>query len=159
MSPNSPAWVAGAALLLLAAQDWRERKTADSLLLLLWVAGTYVFACAVNWTVSGRTILPMLPAVSLLLIRRLELRNWLDGRNILGRLWGPLAISVALALLAAWADYRLADSARTVAANIRRQVGAAPGGLWFEGHWGFQYYMQQQGAKPLDRDLLRLLPE
>jgi 4-amino-4-deoxy-L-arabinose transferase-like glycosyltransferase len=150
-------WVAsGAGLLLLAAQDWRERKTAGSLLLLLWVAGTFLFACAVNWTVNGRTILPMLPAVSLLLIRRLERRNWLDGPNILGRLWGPLAISLAIALLVSWADYRLADSARTAAANIRQQAGATAGALWFEGHWGFQYYMEQQGAQPLDRDNLRL---
>jgi hypothetical protein len=21
--------------------------------------------------------------------------------------------------------------------------------IWFEGHWGFQYYMEQRGAKPL----------
>jgi len=23
-------------------------------------------------------------------------------------------------------------------------------GLWFQGHWGFQYYMEKQGAKPLN---------
>src|SRR5207245_11167285 len=28
---------------------------------------------------------------------------------------------------------------------------AGPGHtVWFEGHWGFQYYMEQLGAKPLD---------
>ena len=34
-----------------------------------------------------------------------------------------------------------------------------PDRLWFEGHWGFQYYMEWQGAKPLDYGkLLSLVP-
>jgi len=30
--------------------------------------------------------------------------------------------------------------------------------LWFQGHWGFQYYMQEAGAKPIDFDDTTLEP-
>jgi 4-amino-4-deoxy-L-arabinose transferase-like glycosyltransferase len=150
--------VAGASLMVLAALDWIEQRTSASMLLLLWVAGTFLFACVVNWTVSGRAILPMLPAVSLLLVRRLEQRNGSCRRDLLGRLWAPLGFSLVIALLAAWADYRLAASARDAAAMIRQRADAAPARLWFEGHWGFQYYMELLGAKPLGRDLPGLVP-
>jgi hypothetical protein len=26
-----------------------------------------------------------------------------------------------------------------------------PGTIWFQGHWGFQYYMESLGMKPLDK--------
>jgi hypothetical protein len=147
----SCAVVAGASLMVLAAMDWFQRRTPASMLLLLWVAGAFLFACVVNWTVSGRNILPMLPSASLLLVRRLELRP-----NFMGRLWAPLGFSLAVAVLVAWADYRLADSARDAAAIITQKANAAPAHLRFEGHWGFQYYMEQLGARPIDRNNLDL---
>jgi 4-amino-4-deoxy-L-arabinose transferase-like glycosyltransferase len=154
----SCAVVAGVSLVVLAVADWLGRKTPASMLLFLWVAGTLLFSCAVNWTVSGRNILPMLPAVSILLVRRLELRSGPDHPDIMGRLWAPLGFSLAIALLATCADYRLAGSARDAAAIIMQKADAASSPLWFEGHWGFQYYMEQQGDKPLDVDHHHLLP-
>ena len=147
---------AGTSLVLLVAGDWLRQKTPVSALLGLWVAGTFVFACAVNWTVSGRNILPMVPAVCLLLMRRLEalelLRGWSGTRLLLG----PLGVSLLIALLVARADCRLADSARTAASFMTQKLGVAPDAIWFEGHWGFQYYMENLGAKALDRDDLHL---
>jgi 4-amino-4-deoxy-L-arabinose transferase-like glycosyltransferase len=148
--------VAGASLIALAGMDWIRRRTPSSMLLLLWVSGTFLFACVVNWTVSGRNILPMLPAVSLLLVRRLEQRNASSRQHIMGRLCAPLGFSLVVALLIAWADYREAGSARDAATAILRRADTDAARVWFEGHWGFQYYMEQQGARPLDRDHLRL---
>jgi hypothetical protein len=143
--------VAGTSLIFLAAADWLKHKTPPSMLLLLWVAGTFLFACAVNWTVSGRNILPMLPAVCILLVRRLENRKALSGR-----VWAPVGLSLGIALLVAWADYRQAAVARATAETIVAKVETNPANIWFDGHWGFQYYMQEQGARPLNRDHLRL---
>jgi 4-amino-4-deoxy-L-arabinose transferase-like glycosyltransferase len=142
---------AGTSLVLLVVADWLRQKTPASALLGLWVAGTFVFACAVNWTVSGRNILPMLPAVSLLLMRRLEARELLHRWSGTRLLWGPLGVSLLIALLVARADYELADSARTAAAFMTQKLGVTPNTIWFEGHWGFQYYMEKLGAKALDR--------
>ena len=149
---------AGTSLGLLVAEDWLRQKTPASALLGLWVAGTFVFACAVNWTVSGRNILPMVPAVCLLLMRRLETRELLRGWSSTLLLLGPLGVSLLIALLVARADYRLADSARTAASFMTRKLGVTPNAIWFEGHWGFQYYMEKLGAKALDRDDLHLSP-
>jgi len=152
-------WVtAGTSLAFLVAADWLRQKTPASALLGLWVAGTFVFACAVNWTVSGRNILPMLPAVSLLLIRRLEARDFFREWRSTRLLLGPLGVSLLIALLVARADYKLADSARTAASFMTRKLGVPPNAIWFEGHWGFQYYMEKLGAKALDRHDLHLSP-
>jgi hypothetical protein len=69
-------WVpVGASLIALAAAEWWRRRDSTSLLLLLWILGTMVFAGLVNWSVTGRNILPMLPAAAILIARRLEARR------------------------------------------------------------------------------------
>ena len=40
--------------------------------------------------------------------------------------------------------------ARLAARAIQSQYQPATGTLWFLGHWGFQYYMEQGGAKAVD---------
>jgi hypothetical protein len=47
-----------------------------------------------------------------------------------------------------WADYRFAESARVASSEIRNRYSNR--NIWFTGHWGFHYYMQNLGAKPLD---------
>jgi hypothetical protein len=50
----------------------------------------------------------------------------------------------------AHADYRWANSARTAAAVAHGKLKGRSGRVWFEGHWGFQYYMESSGARPMD---------
>ena len=149
-------FVAGGAIILaLAVADALRNRTPVSILLLLWVVGVLVFVCAVNWTVSGRNILPLAPAAALLIVRRLEFQA-ADG---LRRLWWPLGISLAVALMVAWADWRLAGSAREIVNTLKSHLAPSGDHITFEGHWGFQYYMEQLGAKPLeDRKPLVLTP-
>ena len=64
-------WVVGGiSILAMAVEDARRRRDAVSGLLLLWIVGTFAFTVFVNWTVNGRSILPMAPAVGILLARR-----------------------------------------------------------------------------------------
>jgi 4-amino-4-deoxy-L-arabinose transferase-like glycosyltransferase len=154
----------GALALILAANDVFHRKDADSVLLLLWTTGTFLFAGVVNWTVSGRNILPLVPAISILIARRLELVGAARGAPACpdlkktgtytatppGRfrlLWVPLAISLAVGLTVAWGDWKLAESARTAAITLQQQYGQHSNAMTFEGHWGFQYYMESFGGK------------
>jgi hypothetical protein len=53
-----------------------------------------------------------------------------------------------LCLCVAYSDMRLANSGRTAAERIAPEKRA--GHTWFSGHWGFQYYMEARGAKPID---------
>lgn len=141
--------LAGAGVVVLAAADVWPRRDADAILLCLWVAGTLVFAVLFNWTVNARSLLPAAPAVGILIARRLERRpGLLRGPSFLPA--APLAAAAALSLAAAWADWRLADAGRTAAAHLASSGGGTPGTLWFEGHWGFQHYMEMRGAQPLD---------
>ena len=149
--------VAGASILLLAALDLIWRKSTISVLLFLWVLGVFIFTSIVNWTVSGRNILPMLPAVVLLLVRRLELRCLLHKHGILWRLILPFCGSLLIAMLVTWADCRLANSARATAGVLKQNIGAEAGTMWFEGHWGFQYYMEKRGGKAIDKNNLHLV--
>ncbi len=62
-------------------------------------------------------------------------------------------MALGLSLTVAGADASLANSARDAARTIARESRSTlDHALWFEGHWGFQYYMMQAGAKPLDFD-------
>src|SRR5256714_4163226 len=62
----------GVGILALAVADLFHQKTADSLLLNLWVFGTFFFATMMNWSITSRTILPIAPAVGILLIRPIK---------------------------------------------------------------------------------------
>jgi 4-amino-4-deoxy-L-arabinose transferase-like glycosyltransferase len=147
----------GTALLVLAATDALRCKDALSVLLFLWIAGTFLFACGVNWTIAGRNILPMAPAAAILVIRRIESRQSSERPDNMRYLWCPLSISLAVGMMAAWGDYCQAGSARTAAKAMNEALNPRASVVGFEGHWGFQYYMDQFGAKPLDRDNLTLV--
>ena len=153
----------GIGILALAVADVVQQKTADSLLLSLWVLGTFFFATIMNWSITSRTLLPMAPAVAILLIRRFKTSTVVaaavTGGSDLSILplrtaaatWWPLLPAALISLLITTADYKLADTARLSASSFQNRFQNEPGTVWFEGHWGFQYYMEQWKAKPLDR--------
>jgi 4-amino-4-deoxy-L-arabinose transferase-like glycosyltransferase len=144
----------GVAVLALAVDDLRRHRDPASLLLALWVAGVFVFACFVNWTINGRSILPMVPAVGILLARRLErLENVRRSRV---RIAVPLAAAALVSIWVTFADFSMAEAQRTAATMIRAEAHGRP--LWFEGHWGFQYYMQEAGGRSLDVKAMEVLP-
>jgi len=139
--------VGGVSVLGLAVADvwhWRDPR---SCLLALWVFGAFLFTAFVNWAVNGRSILPMAPAVGILLARRLE-QGALTGKN--PRQWDVLiclVVGAALALLVARADFLFATAVRQSAERTHAKYGRGRETLWFEGHWGFQYYMEKLGSK------------
>jgi 4-amino-4-deoxy-L-arabinose transferase-like glycosyltransferase len=153
----------GMGILALAVADLVQQKTADSLLLSLWVFGTFFFATVMNWSITARTLLPMTPAVVILLIRRFKTSTAVAAAVTGGRglpipplrtaaaTWWPLLPAALVSLLIATADYKLADTARLASSYFQNRFRSEPGTVWFEGHWGFQYYMEHWKAKPLDR--------
>jgi 4-amino-4-deoxy-L-arabinose transferase-like glycosyltransferase len=139
----------GISILALATADHRRERDADSLLLLLWVAGTFWFTAYLNWTVNARSVLPMVPAIGILLARRLEERFANASRQFKALVAvGFLACGI-VSLWLARADTDAANSART-AAFLVYQKKAGNNDVWFLGHSGFQYYMQSMGARPYD---------
>ena len=139
----------GISTLALAIADYRRERDADSLFLLLWVVGTFWFTAYLNWTVNARSILPMVPAVGILLARRLEKRSTNPTRQFKALFVVGLLACGVVSLWLARADTDAANSART-AASLVHQKTAGNYRVWFLGHSGFQYYMQMLGARPYD---------
>ncbi len=139
--------VGGLALLALPATDvWRSRD-AGAGLLALWVWGTFLFAGFVNWSVNGRSILPMAPAVGILLARRLERVAATNNRDRQTDRLICVGVGVLVAMLVARADFLFASAAKRSAELTHAKYGGGDQTLWFEGHWGFQYYLEKLGAR------------
>jgi 4-amino-4-deoxy-L-arabinose transferase-like glycosyltransferase len=149
-------WAAGGALVLaLTVADVRSRRDARAWLLALWVIGTFAFTAIFNWTINGRSILPMAPAVGILLARRWQQRIAAnENKPVFDRsqILIPLAASAFFALLVARSDYLFAAALRQSALQTHELYGHLDHKLWFEGHWGFQYYMAELGEQALDMD-------
>jgi hypothetical protein len=104
----------------------------------------------VNWTVNARSLLPLIPAAGILLARRMESYGVLPRRDRILGLIAPLAAAGLISIWVTWGDARLANSARRAAQNVRDHAGADVANVSFEGHWGFQYYMERLGFHPVD---------
>lgn len=139
----------GISTLALAIADYRRERDADSLFLLLWVVGTFWFTAYLNWTVNARSILPMVPAIGILLARRLQKRSPNPPRQFKALVIVGLSACGVLSLWLARADTGAANSARTAASLVHQKTAGATD-VWFLGHSGFQYYMQMFGACAYD---------
>jgi len=140
-------------ILALAVNDFTSRRDATALLLLLWILGLLVFSTALNWTINGRSLLLVAPAVGILVARRLERQATIGvGIRIQRLIPGAVVISILVSLFLAMEDYDLANSGRAAARQLAAEYKGRGGTLWFQGHWGFQHYMEHSGAVALDRN-------
>jgi len=151
---EAPVWLegglfatVGVGILALTVIEMLQQKSADALLLFLWIFGTFCFATFFNWSITGRTLLPMAPAVAILAVQHFERLQKLSGLKYL-----PLLAAAGLSILIATADYRQASCARAAARLYQERYGVEATRIRFLGHWGFQYYMEKWGAKAFDRN-------
>jgi hypothetical protein len=126
----------------LAAES--ARQVGDGVFLLVWTGGVFVFAAKLNWSINARSVLPLVAPVCVLTQRAVERGG---RRGMLAYVLAGLGAG-GVSVLALVADYQCANANRAAARELTmahsRQV------VWFTGHWGFQYYMQLDGARPLD---------
>jgi len=143
--------VAGIQIIVLAFNDLRQNRDADSLLLFLWIVGPYLFASQINWSINGRSLLPMVPVVGILFMRRFALPRSISWSGKTLRILLALFFGTMLSLGVAWADYKRADAGRIASSIIAERYKSHPQALWFQGHWGFQYYMEKEKSfNPFD---------
>jgi 4-amino-4-deoxy-L-arabinose transferase-like glycosyltransferase len=148
----------GVSLLALAALDMHAHWDARSLLLFTWIVGTFVFTAFVNWTINARSILPAVPAAAILIMRRIDQNQRFPAGAWSWRIGAPLVPAAAIALVVAIADYRQADATRRAAEMVYSRLGGDAAKLWFEGHWGFKYYLQALGGRSLAMDDIHCEP-
>jgi 4-amino-4-deoxy-L-arabinose transferase-like glycosyltransferase len=150
--------MAGLSIFALSIADVWKRRDAVSVLLLCWVGGTFLFSTVANWAINARSVFPMAPAVGLLIARQIEGLLASKPGAMPWRFFVPLVPAACLALCVTWADYTLANAARDTAYQVKTIQQGRPGGLWYAGHWGFQYYMEQLGAKAIDYKKPQMVP-
>jgi 4-amino-4-deoxy-L-arabinose transferase-like glycosyltransferase len=132
--------------------DIVEERDPVAALLFLWATGTLFFIFFLNWTINGRTILPLVPVCAILLVRHLE-RLHRQGKMAFNLERGALSFAVLIFTFSwcvAWADFSWANTTRAAAGVINEVYGRANTKIRFQGHWGFQYYMEALNAEPLD---------
>ncbi len=152
-------FVAGLQILALATTDLMRDRSANGWLVALWVGGVFVFAAFANWTINARAVLPAAPVVAILIWRRIA---FLHGKETSG-LWVkgsivPLGASLVIAATVAWGDWQLADNARVAASTLAAKHRSSSGTLWFQGGWGFQHYMEEQGGHRTSHGKTKLSP-
>jgi len=139
----------GISILSLAIEDAVKNNDGASALFVLWVIGAFIFASFVNWTTNARAVFPMAPAAGILFVRKLERLGMSSRRTSIGQ-YVPLIPAAIIALSVTWADYGLANSSRQAAHDILGKYSNKTARVWFQGHWGFQYYMEEGGARAID---------
>lgn len=128
---------------ILAARWTRERTLHDALLL-SWVAIVVWFQFGLLFA-SVRYLLPILPAVIFLVLRH----QLVD----VGRMWVRvgMAACVVLSLAVAVGDAKTANLYRHFVRDVAApEVAGAEGRVVFDGHWGFQYYMEEIGGEAIN---------
>ena len=142
-------WAIGAYILLVAALELAHHRDGPTLTLFLWVVGTFVFSVYINWTINARALLPMLPPIAVIIARRTE-RCSIHGSGIRPGLILSLGLGLCVATAVTWGDYQLARSQQAFSMDLKKRLSGYPNTVWFQGHWGFQYYMEAIGAHPMD---------
>jgi hypothetical protein len=139
----------GLFVLTLAGRQLYERRSPEAALLAAFVFGTVVFSGYVNWIVNGRSLLPITVAGGILIGREIE--RWRAAGLTQNWRWSTgLAVSAALSLLVTIADYMQARAEKANAHAVVAAVGTNKDHLWFEGYWGFKYYMVELDVRQID---------
>jgi len=135
----------GIALVGLAVREGFSRG-APGLFLVAWLLGGVAQVILFGSFVAARYLLPALLPAILLLLRR--------GRAV--TVFG-VGLAAALSLAVAYADLELARGYRDAAASLHALYGGSGRPLRYQGHWGFQYYMEHHSARPLYPEDMRAL--
>lgn len=133
------------------AQGSSAVRSADERLLVTWFFGFCLVALFIYSAGVVRYLLPLTFPVVMLFVRRSEeqIRSLEYRRLFLGAV---TAVTLAMALLLASADYEFAGVYRRLAADLPALEGW-PGWskVWITGEWGFRHYLEESGARVLTR--------
>lgn len=142
-----PAMAAGGVLLVAVAAD-RGARDPEGMLLTLWLGGTFAFAALINWTVNARILLPAAFPAAVIFTRWMEDHEHVEALRHMARVGLVLTGLISFGL--AGADWELAASSRGFARGTARDLISEGRRVRFIGHWGYQHYMEREGARAFD---------
>jgi hypothetical protein len=124
--------------------DGFRRRDPVQLVLGLWLL--LPLAVTPYLHMPAKYLLASAPAVAILVGRSVAGRSRTFSRVLVG---ATVAAGVALGVAILRADTAFAELGRRAAAEWIAPHVAAGRSVWFAGHWGFQWYAEQAGARPL----------
>lgn len=139
--------VTGVGLVLIviidAANKLIIRELSDQkLILLYWLVSSFLFIILFAPFMATRHVLLAIPPLLLLLF------SSCDNLKFPKTAFGVIFISLFVTSLLSAADYWYADIYRKNSSLIREYL-PKQSGIWFTGHWGWQWYAAQAGMKQL----------
>jgi hypothetical protein len=147
-----PVWVVPAAtatvvvLCDIVREAWRTREPAE-LVLAGWLLIAVPIACYVH--LPPKYVLGSLPAAALLVARAVERAPRGLGRRVAV---GTVAVGALVGVLIIRADAVFAGLGRRAVQEFVTPATAQGKRVWIAGHWGFQWYAEQAGAKSMVRE-------
>ncbi|MDZ4815186.1 MAG: glycosyltransferase family 39 protein [Verrucomicrobiota bacterium] len=123
-------------------------KTPGFVFLSAWTAVALAYGF-LNWSLASRFLLPLAVPLSIILSSFALPYPWTS------RAFQFSAVTaIILNLVIAQADFAFACASKAIPERLANAFGGRR--IWFQGHWGFQYYMQKRGHLPLDFKNLQL---
>jgi hypothetical protein len=135
--------VGAAALGDLLLDGWKRRDAVD-LGLAAWLA--LPLAVVPYLQLPSKFLVAAAPAAALAVARALSRAPAVRARAVLA---GTVLAGAVLGILILRADAVFAGLGRRAAAELIPSTGAIARTIWFDGHWGFQWYAEKAGARPL----------
>jgi hypothetical protein len=125
------------------AEGWKRREYVQ-MALGSWLL---IAACAIPYVhLPAKFLVASAPAAALLVARELSTRSGRMPRVLLS---GVVALGLGLGVAILRADAALAEVGRRATAELIEPRVAAGQRVWFVGHWGFQWYAENAGARPV----------
>lgn len=127
----------------LSKEENNNLRRERSLILLIWLAGSFLFIVFFAPFVAIRHILMAVPAILLLLAYNLD--------HLIEYRWrvGGLILTSVLGLTLAISDYNYAAVYRNYAHKIKMEL-PSDATIWYGGTWGWQWYASQEGMQHID---------
>ena len=129
----------------------RRRGSVDAIFLLAWFAGVAAIYSGTTSLpyVAVRHLLPLFAPVVLLFVRVVDDLWPMRPRLRTAFIVSTMALTLAAGLVTSIADYRLANSYRTLAGQLQEKYAGCSVKLWALGEFGFRYYMEKAGFEYL----------
>jgi hypothetical protein len=124
--------------------DALRRRDTTQLILWIWIM---MAAIAAPYTqLPAKLLVPAAPAMAILLVRQVQLVTPNSSRVFLGS--ATLVVSLLVGVLIVRAESTFAEMGR-FGGRVAESQDPRVRNVWLDGAWGFQWYAQRAGARPL----------
>jgi len=134
----------GAAVIADLMDDARRRRDGVQLLMGVWILVPIVVVPYLH--LPSKYLLAAAPAAAIAVARAAGNVSRVRARAVCGL---ASAFGFTLGILILRADADLAGLGRKAAKELIPASGASEPAVWFDGHWGFYWYAERAGARPL----------